>query len=143
MDEMAEQKPKKKKITLKKKKQREAFIQKQLKKEEHVHLLHALSNSSWSSDLLISSKDLGKKTMTKKQVQERQRLEQTYGLRDSVDVLSKENDSASPLKHTQHDINGTAMEGVNAAAVVIKSAVSSSKPKKVCFIVLVFNLRVS
>ncbi|KAJ3035397.1 putative ATP-dependent RNA helicase DHR1 [Rhizophlyctis rosea] len=52
------------KMTSKKKKRLEKFIEKQLKKEERVKLMKKLSEQSFSSELLRSSKSLGRAKLT-------------------------------------------------------------------------------
>ncbi|KAJ3185761.1 ATP-dependent RNA helicase dhx37 [Gaertneriomyces sp. JEL0708] len=71
------------KMTSKKKKRLEKFIEKQLKKEERVKLLEKLSEDKFESELLRSSKRLGQTKLTKKQKLRQALLEERAGIQSS------------------------------------------------------------
>ncbi|KAJ3412759.1 ATP-dependent RNA helicase dhx37 [Chytridiales sp. JEL 0842] len=68
------------KLSSKKRKRLEKFIDKQLKKEERVKLLDKLSKTSFQSDLLVSSKNMGRAKLTAKERLHKAFLEHKHGL---------------------------------------------------------------
>ncbi|TPX65100.1 hypothetical protein SpCBS45565_g05370 [Spizellomyces sp. 'palustris'] len=68
------------KLTSKKRKRLEKFIEKQLKKEERVKLLQKLSEQSFSSELLRSSKALGQHKLTAREKLRQALLEERAGI---------------------------------------------------------------
>ncbi|KAI8922671.1 P-loop containing nucleoside triphosphate hydrolase protein [Entophlyctis helioformis] len=68
------------KITSKKRKRLEKFIEKELKKEERVKLLEKLSSNKFSSELLFSSKRLGQGSMTARERLRMALLEERSGV---------------------------------------------------------------
>ncbi|KAJ3055353.1 putative ATP-dependent RNA helicase DHR1 [Rhizophlyctis rosea] len=71
------------KMTSKKKKRLEKFIEKQLKKEERVKLLKKLSEQQFSSELLHSSKNLGRTKLTARERLRQALLEERSGVPSS------------------------------------------------------------
>ncbi|KAJ2414735.1 putative ATP-dependent RNA helicase DHR1, partial [Coemansia sp. RSA 2530] len=64
----------------KKEKRFEKFVEKQVKKEERVVLLEKLSSSSWKSNLMRSSKTLGRMSETKREKLHRAAMEEKLGM---------------------------------------------------------------
>ncbi|KAG9307805.1 hypothetical protein G9A89_023370 [Geosiphon pyriformis] len=84
-----------KKMSSKKRKRLEAYIQKKLKKEERVIMLEKLSNSSFSSNLMKSSRALGQGQETLRERLRKALYEKRTGL--------KQSDPAVPLFVDQND----------------------------------------
>ncbi|KAJ2719486.1 putative ATP-dependent RNA helicase DHR1 [Coemansia sp. Benny D115] len=82
----------------KKDKRFEKFVEKQLKKKEKAVLLEKLSNSTWKSDLMRSSKNLGRKNETQREKLMRAATEERLGLPrsdQSVRLYMSERDAES------------------------------------------------
>ncbi|CAM0138885.1 putative ATP-dependent RNA helicase DHR1 [Umbelopsis sp. WA50703] len=69
------------KMSSKKKKRLEKYIEQKLKKDARVGLLEKLSTSAWSSDLLVSSRKLGQNKETMREKLRRALNEEKAGLR--------------------------------------------------------------
>ncbi|KAJ2884535.1 putative ATP-dependent RNA helicase DHR1 [Coemansia aciculifera] len=80
----------------KKEKRFEKFVEKQVKKEERVVLMEKLSSSSWKSNLMRSSKTLGRLSETKREKLHRAAIEEKLGMArsdPSVRLYVSERDS--------------------------------------------------
>ncbi|KAJ3011316.1 ATP-dependent RNA helicase dhx37 [Thoreauomyces humboldtii] len=71
------------KMTSKKKKRLEKFIEKQIKKDERINLLQRLSETTFSSGLLRSSKAFGQKKLTARERMRQALLEERAGIASS------------------------------------------------------------
>jgi len=76
------------KMSSKKKKRLEKYIEQKLKKDARVGLLEKLSTSSWSSDLLLSSRKLGQQKETMREKLRRALNEEKAGIRSEDSDVS-------------------------------------------------------
>ncbi|KAF0428702.1 P-loop containing nucleoside triphosphate hydrolase protein [Gigaspora margarita] len=91
-----------KKMSSKKRKRFEKYVQKKIKKEERTVLLEKLSKSSFSSELMKSSKSLGRGKDTRKERLRRAFYENRFGMAQSDPgaplFVSNDGDDDEPIK---------------------------------------------
>ncbi|RUS33841.1 hypothetical protein BC938DRAFT_483570 [Jimgerdemannia flammicorona] len=107
------------KMTSKKKKRLEKYIAAKLKKEERVVLMEKLSMSSWSSDLMKSSKTLGRPKETN-----RERLRRALGERRAGLPIS---DPSVRLFVSERDAGDVDVDDEEAAAMFEEMAKKSAE----------------
>nr|CAG8440501.1 12065_t:CDS:10 [Entrophospora candida] len=102
-------------MSSKKKKRFEKYLEKKLKKEERVDLFEKLSKSSYSSNLMKSSKDLGRKKETRKE-----KLALKYGKHG----IDEEESISPPFKKKHKSINSATVDMVGEKS---KNAINEFK----------------
>ncbi|RCH91860.1 putative ATP-dependent RNA helicase DHR1 [Rhizopus azygosporus] len=88
-------------MSKKKRKKLEKYIEQKMKKEARAGLLEKLSTSSWSSELLKSSKLIGRSGQTLREKLHQAMLEQKAGLTPTTDVpliIEKDIESLPPME---------------------------------------------
>ncbi|KAJ3290377.1 ATP-dependent RNA helicase dhx37 [Borealophlyctis nickersoniae] len=109
------------KMTSKKRKRLEKFIEKQLKKEERVKLLQKLSEQTFSSELLRSSKQLGRGKLTARERLRQALNEERSGLPISdpdsrllveadVEAEAEDEEMQEEIADIQHEDKGAGVE---------------------------------
>ncbi|KAJ1933852.1 putative ATP-dependent RNA helicase DHR1, partial [Kickxella alabastrina] len=97
----------------KKEKRFEKFVEKQVKKDERATLFEKLGSSTWKSDLMRSSKTLGRKTETQREKLLRAVTEERLGLAQSdqsVRLYVSERDSDDVRIEADKLVRGSAPE---------------------------------
>ncbi|GET03929.1 P-loop containing nucleoside triphosphate hydrolase protein [Rhizophagus clarus] len=98
-----------KKMSSKKKKRLKKYIEKKIKKEERVMLIEKLSKSSFSSELMKSSKNLGRRKETMKERLRKAYNEKRLGLPQSdlsVPLFVNEREEKEEEEKEDHVMNG-------------------------------------
>ncbi|KAL1923687.1 uncharacterized protein VTP21DRAFT_8667 [Calcarisporiella thermophila] len=135
--QLREQQPE---MSQKKKKRLEKYIEKKLKKEERVVLFEKLSKSAWSSELMKSSKEIGRPKETMREKLRRAVNEQKSGLPLSnpdvplfkeVEVSSLDNDEQMDEEDEVEKISkGSSLDERNIASKKVEAEKKAGEPAK-------------
>ncbi|KAI6863201.1 P-loop containing nucleoside triphosphate hydrolase protein [Hortaea werneckii] len=105
------------KISSKKRKRLDKYVDSKLKKEENLELLKKLAAHKVDTSLLQSSKKLGRAGETKRERFSRALQEQAAGIGDHDDVLLEQRPEAPPDASSDEDEDNAAEEATEAAPV--------------------------
>ncbi|KAJ2087666.1 putative ATP-dependent RNA helicase DHR1 [Coemansia sp. RSA 986] len=103
----------------KKQKRFQKFVEKQVKKDERAALLEKLSTSTWKSELMRSSKNLGRQTETKREKLHRAALEEKLGLTRS--------DPSVQLYVSERDPNEVGRQADSFPSLVVDSVIKTQQ----------------
>ncbi|KAI8590409.1 P-loop containing nucleoside triphosphate hydrolase protein [Geranomyces variabilis] len=120
------------KLTSKKKKRLEKFIEKQLKKDERVHLLKKLQETPFSSGLLRSSKAFGQTKLTAREKLRQALLEERAGVprTDTSILLTKEVDVEEYMAEDGQSDAEEAKPSADRVITPIVEVATSAQPKE-------------